>query len=126
MISTMTVSKGKSLFENIESVLAENDIKTEWTGTGTKALSMLLNKPVDLLIIDESLPDMTGRKFVEKMVMKNPMINCVVASPLSHKEFHDTYEGLGVLMQLPVFPEKKDAQKLIEHLKLIFHLQVTQ
>ena len=126
MISTLLISRDKSLFSDVKNAFAESLIKTEWTGTGTKALSMLLNKPVDLLIIDESLPDITGRKFVEKVVMKNPMINCVVASPLSHKKFHNTYEGLGVLMQLPVFPEKKDAQKLIGHLKLIFHLHVTQ
>jgi two-component SAPR family response regulator len=126
MISTLLISRKKSLFSDVKNVLVESLIKTAWSRTGTKALSMLSKKPVDLLIIEENLFDMTGKKFIKNVVMKNPMTNCVVASPLSPKEFHDTYEGLGVLMQLPVFPEKKDAQKLIKHLKLIFHLQVTQ
>ncbi len=122
MISTLLISRNKSLFSDIENVLAESLIKTAWSRTGTKALSMLSKQPVDLLIIEENLPDMTGKKFIKNVVMKNPMINCVVASSLSHKKFHEEYEGFGILMQLPIEPGPKDAQELIEHLKLVFHL----
>ena len=122
MISTLLVSRKKSLFSDIKNVLAESLIKTAWSRTGTKALSMLSKQPVDLLIIEENLSDMTGKKFIKTVVMKNPMTNCVVASSLSHKKFHEEYEGFGILMQLPIEPGPKDAQELIEHLKLVFHL----
>ena len=126
MISALMVSKEKVTFQGIIDTLVDENIDIYWSDSGTQALSLLLEKSIDLLIIDEQLPDMAGRQFIEKIVMKNPMINCVVASPLAHKEFHDAYEGLGVLMQFPVVPGKKDAQKLLEHMKQIFDLQVKQ
>ena len=122
MISTLMVSREKSFFAEIESELAENNIKSDWSGTGTKTLSALLDKNIDLLIIEENLPDMNGRQLVEKVIMEHPMINCVVASSRSHKEFHEAYEGFGVLMQFSLVPGKKEAQQLIEHMEHIFNL----
>ncbi len=62
---------------------------------------------------------MTGRKLVETIIFKNPMINCVVLSALSHDEFHEAYEGLGVLMQFPLKPDKTSALKLLDHMNRI-------
>jgi hypothetical protein len=45
---------------------------------------------------------MTGLKFVEKLVLTNPMINCAAVSSLSSKDFHAASEGLGILMPMPV------------------------
>jgi hypothetical protein len=49
------------------------------------------------------------------------MINCAAISSLSHKDFHEASEGLGVLMQLPESPGRDDAAKLLEHLKTILN-----
>ncbi len=89
MISTHMVSGKKNFFADIESVLAENNIKSCWSESGTNARSRLSEESIDLVIIEKNLPDMAGRQFIEKIVMKNPMINCVVASPSHEKEFHD-------------------------------------
>jgi DNA-binding NtrC family response regulator len=124
MISTLMVSGDKNFFADIESVLAENNIRSCWSGSATNALSRLSEDSIDLVIIEESLPDMAGRQFIEKIVMKNPMINCVVASPLNKNEFHEAYEGLGVLMQFPAVPGKEEAEKLLAHMKHIFDLQI--
>ncbi len=122
MISISMASREKRFFAGMESILAENKIKTDWSPSGATALSRSLAEPTDLMIIDENLPDMTGRQFIEKLVMQNPMINCVVASPLTKKEFHDTYEGYGILMQFPVLPGKIEAKTLIEHMNYISKL----
>jgi DNA-binding response OmpR family regulator len=124
MISTLMVSCDKKFFEDIESVLTENNIKPFWSGSGTNALSRLSEDSIDLVIIEENLPDMAGRQFIEKIVMKNPMINCVVASPSHKEEFHETYEGLGVLMQFSAVPGKKEAVKLLAYMKQVFNLQI--
>ncbi len=124
MISISMVSRDKRFFEGIEGVLTENKIKTDWRSTGEKALSRALSTPIDLIIIDEDLPDMTGRQFIEKLVMKNPMIHCVVASPLTKKEFHERYEGFGILMQFPVFPNRREIENLREHMNHIFNLHL--
>ncbi|MCF6249112.1 MAG: response regulator [Desulfobacula sp.] len=124
MISISMVSRDKRFFDGIEGILAENQIKTDWCSTGEKALSKAIAVPMDLIIIDEDLPDMTGRQFIEKLVMKNSMIHCVVASPLTKKEFHGRYEGFGILMQFHIFPDRSEIETLLEHMNHIFNLHI--
>ncbi len=123
MISALIVSEKKVIFQDIVSTLVNSSFKVYWSNSGTEAISLINKRTIDLLIIDETMPDMTGRQFIEKIVMKNPMINCVVASPLSQEKFHEIYEGLGVLMQFPVMPGRKEGQNLLKHMERIFHLQ---
>ncbi len=51
------------------------------------------------------------------MIIKSPMTNCVAASALSSDQFHETYEGLGVLMQLPLTPNEESGKELVRILK---------
>jgi len=81
---------------------------------------MLSNTPLDLVVVDEKLGDMTGIEFIETLVSVDPMINCAAVSPLPSDEFHENSEGLGILAQLPVQPGANDAEnllKLLDHLK---------
>ncbi len=125
MGSTLLVARDKNTFSDIEVVFAENFILTEWIDSGKGALSLLQEKSYDLVIAEGNLPDIAGKKFIERVVMEKPIINCVVASSLSKKEFHQAYEGLGVLMQFSVMPSMKEAEKLIDHLENIMVLQAT-
>ncbi|MFH2058327.1 MAG: hypothetical protein ABIJ59_05450 [Pseudomonadota bacterium] len=129
MISVLMVSWDKHFFKGLETVFTANKIDSKWSDTGAGALSMLEeNNPElilpELILIDEKLPDMTGRQFIEQVVQINPAIDCVVASGLSQKDFHQTYEGFGVLMQFPVRIGLNQGQMLLEHLKKIQDLQV--
>ena len=107
----------KSLFE-LASVMEKNDdVELTWTESGKKALDMLSETSVDLVVTDEDLGDMTGLEFANKLLRVNPMINCAVLSPLPSDEFHEASEGLGVFAQLPLRPVQEDAEKLLKHLK---------
>ena len=75
---------------------------------------MLSGTPLDLVVVDEKLGDMTGIEFIETLVSVNPMINCAVVSPLPSDDFHEVSEGLGILAQLPVQPGAKDAEDLLK------------
>ena len=75
-----------------------------------------LDNPVDLVVVNENIGDMTGIEFMKKLLPINPMINSAAVSPLSPEEFHEASEGLGVLMQLPVSPGKLDAENLLQRL----------
>ncbi|CCK79879.1 MULTISPECIES: response regulator [Desulfobacula] len=119
MIHILLVSREKNAFEKLETAFSDNKITTEWTDKGQEALSRLTEKKIDLFITEEQLPDMTGRELIEKVLFKNAMMNCVVLSELAHDEFHEAYEGLGVLMQFPLVPDKEHVQKLLDHLNLI-------
>ena len=123
MIHTLIVSKDRQTFSNVEEMFSKSRFETDWSDSGTTALSLLLEKSYDLLIIEEALPDMTGKNFIADVVKTSPMINCVVSSPLTKKRFHQVYEGLGVLMQFTIMPGRKEAQNLLDHYKQISSLQ---
>jgi len=119
MIHVLLVSREKSIFKELETAFLENKITAEWTDTAQNALSMLSKKKFNLFITEEQLPDMTGRNLIEKVLFKNAMMDSVVLSALSHEDFHEAYEGLGVLMQFPLVPGKKQVKDLLDHLNLI-------
>jgi len=121
MIKLLLVTPDKGPFNEFASALAHNDdVELSWAESGQRALDMLPNTSLDLVVADEKLGDMTGMEFIETLVAANPMINCAAVSPLPPDEFHERSEGLGILAQLPVQPGANDAEKL---LKLLNHLK---
>jgi two-component SAPR family response regulator len=90
-----------------------------WASSMDEAMEIITNKTVDLVVTDETLGDMTGLAFVEKLVKINPMINCAAVSALSKSDYHEASEGLGILMQLPPQPSQSDGQALMAYLKKI-------
>ena len=119
MINALILCDDKGALSKLAMTLEKNSMDITWAKTGDLALSMISKKNFDLLITEESLKDMTGIDFVKKVVAVNPMLNCVIASKLSPSDFHEATEGLGVLMQLPLNPSEKDAEKLVSHFKKI-------
>ena len=118
MIKLLLVTPDKESFRDFTVALIKNDdVEMSWAATGQEGLTILSETPVDLVIVDDSVGDMTGIEFMKKLLSINPMINCAAVSPLPHEAFHDASEGLGVLAQLPVAPGKPDAEKLLRHLK---------
>ncbi len=121
MIKLLLVTPDKGPFNEFALALAHNDdVELSWAESGQRALDMLSNTPLDLVVVDEKLGDMTGMEFIETLVSVNPMINCAAVSPLPSDEFHEDSEGLGILAQLPVQPGANDAENL---LKLLNHLK---
>jgi len=119
MTQILLVSPEKNRLNDLESSFSEYKITVQWTNTAEKALLLLAGQKFDLVITHEQLPDMTGRKLVENIIAFNAMLNCVVLSALSKEEFHEAYEGLGVLMQFPLTPGKDEVIKLQDHLDRI-------
>ncbi|MDD9301690.1 MAG: hypothetical protein HUK40_04810 [Desulfobacter sp.] len=117
------VSRDKDQFAVVEQMLTRKNMRAEWSGTGKDLLSLLSNTPkgewIDLVIMDQTLPDMGSRPLVEAVIAQSPMTNCVVAGTMEKKEFHDTFEGYGVLMQIPQHPKEADARDLEAHLDKI-------
>lgn len=93
-----------------------------WAETGAAALTRLARDPVDLVVADESMGDMTGLAFAEKLVSLNAMINCALVSSRPADEFHEISEGLGIVAQLTPNPDGNQARNLIRHLENIFSL----
>jgi len=118
MIKILLATSEREFFSEFASALEKNDdVELSWAANGQEALEEIPDNPVDLVVVNENIGDMTGIGFMKKLVMINPMINCAAVSSLAHEEFHEASEGLGVLMQLPVSPGEFEAEDLLKRLK---------
>ncbi|MCP3955479.1 MAG: response regulator [Desulfobacterales bacterium] len=107
-------------FTKIVKALKENSsVELDRTDSGGDALAGLKDKPADLVVSDEQLPDMSGLAFAEKLVVQNPMVNCVLVSSLNEADFHEASEGLGILAQLGPEPDADAAASLVEKLGIV-------
>ena len=124
MISGLLVSQDKASLSNLTTILEKNGIMINWVDSGSSALNKISdsNSAFDFVLTDESLSDMTGLQFLKKLIAVNPMINCAAVSPLAPEDFHESSEGLGIMLQLPPNPGNKDAEKLLEYLTNILAL----
>ena len=123
MIKILLVTSEKEPFSEFARILTKkNDVELSWAATGQEALEAISDNPVDLVIVNENIGDMTGIEFMKKLLPINPMINCAAVSSLAPDEFHEASEGLGVLVQLPVDPGELEAEDLLKRLKNLKNL----
>ena len=122
MIRIMLDGRDQTSLAALKAGLANNDVHIVRAVSGGTGLSMVAEDNFDLVVTDENLGDMTGLEFIRAIVAKRPMINCAAVSALTSEEFHETSEGLGILMQLPVEPGQKHADMLLEQLKSILKI----
>ena len=123
MLNIILVSPDKNALSNLASAFAEHDdVELLWAESGEKALSIVSNIVVDLMVANEELGDMSGLEFAGRLLSVNPVINCACVSRLSDETFHEATEGLGLMAQLPVNPGKNHAQELLRRLRYIKNL----
>ena len=119
MIPILLVCRNHACMSALGTALDESDAQTTCLMSGRRALAAVSEDVFELLVTDENLNDMTGLELIRSVMTSQPMINCAVVSTLSSADFHEASEGLGILMQLPAEPGKKEADQLLEHLKKI-------
>ncbi len=120
MYKLLLVTTDKESFSAIGSAFASHDhVDLSWAESGAAVLDSISNTPVDLVVADEDCGDMSGLHLAFKMLSANPMINCAVASALSHDDFHEASEGFGLLAQLSLKPDVEQAEDLLLRLKKI-------
>ena len=118
MLKLLLVSPDENSLSGLASALKEHeDVDICWADSGERALDIASDPAIDLVVTDELLGDMTGFEFASRLLSVNPRINCASVSNLSPEEFHEASEGLGLMAQLPIHPNKEDANKLLQHLR---------
>ncbi len=122
MTQLLLVTPDQANFSELSAEIEKQGASVSWAASGRRALEMLADTTVDLVLTDESLGDMSGLEFVAQLVAINPMTNCAAVSSLSPKAYHEASEGLGILMQLPPEPGAADGQRLLTHLNQILGL----
>jgi len=111
MVTLLLASKNRNFISSVSEY--SEKAKIFRANSGNEALDMIKNKTINLVISDESLGDMSGLEFAKKLISINPMVDCAVVSSLSSKDYHEASEGLGLIMQLPVQPEKQHLEQLL-------------
>lgn len=120
MLKLLLVSPDEDPLSGISAALKEHDdVELLTAESGERALAIVSKNAVDLVVTDEKLGDMTGLEFARRLISLNPMINCACVSHLEPERFHELSEGLGLMDQLPVRPDKKDAEKILRDLRII-------
>ena len=120
MENLLLVSSDKTPLSDLASSLEKDgDVRVSWVKSGLEALKSVLDATFDLVIIDETLADMTGLELAGKLLSVNPMMQCVSVTTLSKKEYHEKSEGLGLMDPLPNQPGEKDAKRLLQDLRRI-------
>ncbi len=120
MYKLLLVTRDKNSFSAIASAFVSyGDVELLWADSGSAVLDLISNAPVDLVVADEDCGDMSGLDLAFKMLSVNPMINCAVLSALTHDDFHEASEGLGLLAQLSLQPDAEQAEDLLLRLKKI-------
>ncbi len=123
MINLLLVSSDDDSLSTLAAALAKhNDVHVLQVRSGTAALEKVAGQKYDLMITDENPDDMTGLELADKVIRINPMINCAAVSSLSHDEFHEASEGLGLLAQLPVRPGAAQAEDILKRLREVIGL----
>ncbi|MGB5158765.1 response regulator [Desulfobacterium sp. N47] len=123
MLKLLMVVANKENFSNFaQELIKQKDVDLSWADSGQKALDMVFASPVDLVITDENLKDMTGLELALRLLSVNPMVNCSAVSSLDAKQFHEVSEGLGVVSQLPPKPGVKNALELLMRIRELKNL----
>jgi CheY-like chemotaxis protein len=121
-IKVLLTSRDEASMSDFRAGLDKNRVQTAWEKSGSLALARITQENFDLVVADENLADMSGLEFCEKVISQNPMVNLAAVSSLSPADFHEASEGLGIMMQLPVRPGQKQAEKLLNQLTTIMSL----
>ncbi|MBW2107250.1 MAG: hypothetical protein JRI36_01110 [Deltaproteobacteria bacterium] len=90
-----------------------------WVDSAEKATELAEKSPPELMVIDEPVDGLSNIRIARDIVMANPMLNLALVSALPTEIFHQATEGLGVAAQLPPWPKKEDALRLMETIEKI-------
>ncbi len=119
-MKVLLTSLNRNRFSELAAYLKlQYPVEVYWAESGAEALCLLGDRTVDLVITDESLADMTGLAFLEKLIRIHPMVNCAAVSSLSTEAFHEATEGLGILAQLTSDVNSRQATELMAQLARI-------
>lgn len=125
MMNILLMCNDSASLKQLEQGLTQrSDCQVTRAVSGNDALDKIGDKAhaVDLVIIDQVVEGSLGKAWVEKIISVNPMINTVLVSGLSEKDFHEDTEGLGVLLCIPPNPDESVAELVVERLSKVLSL----
>jgi len=112
-------SKPASFSVLAQALQADIRIAVEWVASGEEALALIKRAAPDLMILDGNPGEPLDFALVRTIMQLNALINVVMVGRMPEKEFHESAEGMGILMQLPFQPGLPEAEALLARLTLL-------
>lgn len=120
MVRMMVAGRDSESLKDLRSGLQKrDDIELIQVCSKKEALERIEKNTIDVVVTDAELIDEEPLSLVTELMQKQPLINCAMVSSLSPEEFHESTEGLGVFMQLPLNPGEKEVERMLEILESI-------
>ena len=106
--------------DNLAALLEEEaGEKVHRANTAKEALAMARKQALDLVVLEENLPDMSYLEAVQELLKINAFINTAVVTGLSEEDFHEQSEGLGILAGLGPGVDRDQVKQLMDQLRLV-------
>ena len=83
---------------------------------GADAVLHCADNKAALVVINETLSDMTGIELIKCLILINPLLNSALISDMDPDRFHEETEGFGVLAQLSQKAEENQVKALLNQL----------
>jgi chemotaxis response regulator CheB len=96
-----------------------SDINLSLADSEQEAMSILSSLGGEVVVIGETLADVSALTFANTLAKKMPLIDCAMVSSQSHEDFHEATEGLGIFMQLSSDPGPDAAEEFLGKLQKI-------
>ncbi len=120
----LIVEDDAALRQAVHELLASDDLLILEAGTGKRALEILAQQPVDLIILDLGLPDMTGFALLEQIrsteTMNLPPVIVFTGCDLTRAEFEQLQRYAAQIIIKGV----RSDERLVEEVALFLHRTV--
>ncbi len=91
----LIVEDDRTIAESIAFILEQDSFSCQWFDNGTDALDYLDNNPVDLMLLDVGLPDMSGFDVLRKVRVKSDLPVVIITARDDESDQVLALEGLG-------------------------------
>jgi len=91
----LIVEDDRTIAESITFILEQDSFSCQWFDNGTDALDYLDNNPVDLMLLDVGLPDMSGFDVLRKVRVKSDLPVVIITARDDESDQVLALEGLG-------------------------------
>ena len=107
--------------QSIVALLDHDDIQMKAVGTGAEALETLAEEPIDCLVLDLRLPDMTGQELLEK-ISADPRFRDLPVVVYTGKDLsRDEESKLKAVAKSIVLKDVRSPERLLDETALFLH-----
>ena len=103
----------------VERLREEAAVELLAVSSSSRVEKTLADEEIHLVIAAEQLEDSSGLDCIRKVAQYYPLVHTALCSALAPEDFHESTEGLGVLLQLPLQPGRADAERILARMEQI-------